>query len=142
MLSIRPGATASFAFVVSDEMTVDFEELGKGHPVYATYWMAKHLELVGRKLLVPQLQPGQEAIGHGVTVRHLRPAVPGTHLRVTGVLDRVEGNRVYTSCRVDDEWNERIGEGETIQVVLPEADIVARFAKLRDRLANQRKDPL
>ncbi|HLI52624.1 MAG TPA: thioesterase family protein [Thermomicrobiaceae bacterium] len=137
MLSIPTGATASFAFAVSDDMTVDFEELGKGHPVYATYWMAKHFELVGRKLLVPHLGPGEEAIGYGVSVRHLRPAVPGTRLRVTGVLDRVEGNRVYTNCSVDDQWGDRIGEGETIQVVLPEVDIIARFARQRDRLAEQ-----
>lgn len=137
--AIAAGTSASFAFVVTNEMTVDFEELGKGHQVYATYWMAKHLELVGRKLLVPHLEAGEEAIGYAVSVRHLRPAVPGTHLRVTGVLDRVEGNRIFSSCSVDDEWCDRIGEGETIQVVLPEADIVARFARLRERLASPRE---
>lgn len=139
MHSIPAGTTATFDFVVTDEMTVDFEELGKGHQVYATYWMAKHLELVGRKLLVPHLQPNEEAIGYSVSVRHLRPAVPGTKLRVLGTLDRVEGNRIFTNCSVDDQWGERIGEGETIQVVLPEAEIVARFSRLRERLVAEKE---
>ena len=77
MRSIPIGRTAIFELVVTPEMTVDFEELGPLHPVYATYWMAKHLELVGRKVLLPYLDPEDEGIGYGVTVRHLAPAAPG-----------------------------------------------------------------
>jgi len=138
--TIPIGHAATFTFVVTPEMTVDFEELGRVHPVYATYWMAKHMELVGRKILVPFLEPGEEGIGAAVSVRHLAPALPGERLTVEGVHDRTEGNRLYVRCRVVNQWGEVIGEGETTQVVLPAAEIEARFARQRARLDATREE--
>lgn len=134
MLTIPAGYRATFEVDVTPEMTVDFEELGQVHPVYATYWMAKHMELVGRKVLLPFLEPGEEGIGYEVRVRHLGPALPGTRLVVTGEHLRTEGNRLYVTCRVVDQWGELIGEGETTQVILPAERIEERFARLRRRL--------
>jgi fluoroacetyl-CoA thioesterase len=82
MKPIPLGYQASFETVVTDEMTVDFEhpddpQLGKLHPVYATYWMAKHMELAGRKIILPFLEEGEEGIGTKVSVDHLASALPG-----------------------------------------------------------------
>ena len=56
-------------------------------------------------------------------------------LRVTGEHVRTEGNRIHVRCRVEDATGERIGEGETVQVVLPRGRLEAR---LRDALERAR----
>jgi len=48
MRPIPLGYEAVFETVVTPEMTVNFEELGPVHPVYATYWMVKHMELAAK----------------------------------------------------------------------------------------------
>ena len=55
MLPIPVGTTATLDVVVAEAHTVDFDEMGRVHPVYATYTMARHFEEAGRKLLVPRL---------------------------------------------------------------------------------------
>lgn len=80
MRPIPEGYEAVFETVVTPEMTVHFEELGPVHPVYATYWMVKHMELAGRKIILPFLEEGEEGIGSYVEVRHLASALPGMHL--------------------------------------------------------------
>jgi len=143
---VRPipiGQTAIFELVVTPEMTVDFEELGPVHPVYATYWMARHMELVGRKILLPFLDPDEEGIGYSVAVRHLAPAAPGTPLRVTGEHVRTERNRIHVRCRVEDATGRLIGEGETIQVVLPKIALAARLRAAAEYVLGvvERTDP-
>jgi len=130
--AIPPGYLATFAVEVTPEMTVDFEELGPVHPVYATYWMAKHMELVGRKVLLPFLEAGEEGVGYEVRVRHLAPAWPGTRLRFTGEHLRTERNRLYVRCRVVDQWDRLVGEGETTQVILPATELRARFSRCQN----------
>lgn len=135
MRPIPAGYTATFTLTVTPEMTVDFEELGQVHPVYATYWMAKHMELVGRKVLLPFLEPQEEGIGYAVNVRHLAPALPGMHLTVRGEHLRTAGNRLYVRCEVHNAWGELVGDGETTQVILPSQVIQERFDLLRRRLS-------
>jgi fluoroacetyl-CoA thioesterase len=50
MIPIPVGETAVLDVVVAPPHTVDFDEMGKVHPVYATYTMAKHFEEAGRKV--------------------------------------------------------------------------------------------
>ena len=66
MLPIPVGGPATLDVVVTPAMTVDFDELGPVHPVYATYTMAKHFEEAGRALLVPHLEPGEHGVGSAV----------------------------------------------------------------------------
>ena len=81
MKPIPEGYTATHTLTVTEAMTVDFElpepELGKLHPVYATYWLAKHMELVSRKIILPFLEPHEAGIGFSVAVTHLASALPG-----------------------------------------------------------------
>lgn len=133
MKPIPPGYQAVFETVVTPAMTVEFEELGRVHPVYATYWMTKHMELASRKIILPFLEPGEEGIGFEVAVRHLASALPGMRVRVTARHRRTEGNRVYAECVAENELGDRIGEGRTTQVILPRAKIEAKFEALRAR---------
>ena len=133
MRSIPEGYQATFEIVVTDEMTVNFEELGSVHPVYATYWMVKHMELAGRKVILPFLEPSEEGIGYEVKVRHLASALPGMRVRIISEHIRTEKNRVYAHCQAFNDLDDVIGEGETTQVILAQEKLESNFDELRKR---------
>ena len=128
MKPIPPGYQGRVSIVVGPEMTVDFEDLGRVHPVYATYWLAKHMEEAGRKIILPFLEDGEDGIGNAVAVRHLAPAVPGARIEIVAAHERTEGNRVYARCHARTSLGELVGEGETEQTILPKSRIAQRFA--------------
>jgi predicted thioesterase len=131
---IPPDARTELKVVVSDEMTVEFESLGPVHPVYSTYFLAKHMEEVSRTLVLPYLEDGEEGIGHVVNVRHLSSALPGMTVTLTGTNTGSEdGRRVVVSCRAVSELGDVVGEGETVQVVVAEDWLQQRFDELRTR---------
>lgn len=118
---------------VTPEMTVQFAELGDVHPVYATYWMARHFEEAGRKIILPYLEAGEQGIGQSVEVRHLASALPGMRVRVSATFERQEGRRVHAAMVAHSELGDRIGEGSSVQVILPQERIDAGFEALRER---------
>lgn len=123
---------------VTDEMTVRFEELGPVHPVYATYWMAKHMEEAGRKIILPFLAEDEEGIGSRVSVRHLASALPGMRVDVIAEHVKTEDGRIHARCRAYNELGDLIGEGETEQIVLPRAVVARKFAELAARFRRRR----
>ena len=126
MIPIPVGSTATLDVVVTEDMTVDFDEMGKVHPVYATYTMAKHFEEAGRKLLVPHLEPGEAGIGAAVSVEHLAPSWVGDKVRVTARCVEVRNGRLTCECRATDSYGRELGRGTTVQAVLPAAVVEAR----------------
>ena len=137
MLSIPEGYQAAFELTVSDAMTVDFQQqdprLGRLHPVYATYWLTRHAELVSRMVILPFLQEGEEGIGHEVALRHVASALPGMRVRLTARLLEQQGNRVVADVRAVNELGDLVGEGRTTQVILPRARLEEGFERLRRR---------
>ncbi|SFT50613.1 Thioesterase superfamily [Geodermatophilus amargosae] len=129
MRPIAVGTTAVLDVVVTDAMTVDFDELGPVHPVYATYSMAKHFEEAGRKLLLAHLEPGEAGIGTALSVEHRVPAWPGDRIRVTARCTEVRGNRVTCACAAVDAGGRELGRGTTVQAVLSEEAVAARVAR-------------
>lgn len=139
MRPIPAGFTQTLTLTVTDEMTVDFGELGAVHPVYATYWMAKHFEEAGRKIILPFLEDGEGGIGSQVEVIHTGPALPGMTVTVTATFTAQEGRRIHADLRAVTELGDEIGHGSTTQVVLPQTRIDANFEALRDRWAAHRE---
>lgn len=137
MREIPAGRQARHELVVTPEMTVDFEQddpkLGALHPVYATYWMAKHMELASRKIILPYLEDDEEGIGFRVEVTHLASALPGMGVKVEARFRETAKNRVHVDCSVYSELGDLIGEGSTVQVILKKDRLEANFAALRDR---------
>ena len=137
MKLIPEGYTAHHELIVREDMTVDFEqaepELAKLHPVYATYWLTKHMELVSRKLILPFLDEGEEGIGFEVYVKHIASALPGMQVSLKATHLRTEGTRIYAHCKALNELGDKIGEGNTTQVVLPQAELTRAFTELRQR---------
>jgi predicted thioesterase len=124
VLPIPVGESAVLDLVVTAGMTVHFDQLGPVHPVYATYTMAKHFEEAGRTLLLRYLGPGEEGIGRSVSVEHLGPAWVGDAIRVTARCMEVRENRLTCACTAVDQDDRTLGQGTTVQVVLP-ADVLA-----------------
>ncbi|WP_104989693.1 thioesterase family protein [Deinococcus sp. NW-56] len=133
MRPIPPGFSQTLTVLVTDEMTVQFAELGAVHPVYATYWLARHFEEAGRKIILPFLEDGEGGIGTQVDVTHTASALPGMTVTVTATLTRMEGRRIVCDLRAVSELGDEIGHGTTTQMVLPQARIDANFGTLRER---------
>lgn len=138
MKTIPGGFTQTLTLTVTDEMTVDFGELGKVHPVYATYWMARHFEEAGRKIILPFLEEGDGGIGSQVEVFHTASALPGMTVTITATFERQDGRRIHASMRAVNELGDDIGHGTTTQVVLAQPKIDAGFEDLRRRWATHR----
>lgn len=138
MRPIPAGFTQTLTVTVTDEMTVEFAELGKLHPVYATYWMARHFEEAGRKIILPFLEEGEGGIGTQVDVTHRASALPGMTVTVTATFDRMDGRRIHATMRAVNELGDEIGTGTTTQMVLAQEKIDANFERLRDRWAAHR----
>ena len=138
MRPIPDGYETRHQIVVTDAMTVDFEDredprLGKLHPVYATYWLAKHMELVSRKIILPFLEEGEAGIGFEVAVKHLASALPGMRVTLTARFERMERNRVFATCQAVSELGDVLGTGSTVQVILSEERLEGAFDDLRRR---------
>jgi fluoroacetyl-CoA thioesterase len=138
MREIPEGYEETVGVVVTDEMTVNFGELGRVHPVYATYWLAKHMEEAGRKVIVPFLQEDEEGIGRAVSVTHLASALPGMRIEVTArhvsTVTNAEGRfKIQSECTAYSELGDLIGTGSTEQYVFPATTVESNFAKLEER---------
>jgi len=126
---LLPGAQAQVTIVVTPDMVAEFEELGVVHPVYSTWSMVRHMELACRQLILPYLEPDEEAVGYSVSVTHLSPTPVGMRVTVTARLEQTDGNRIICAVEAHNERT-RIGEGTHVQVVLPRARLQARIASV------------
>ena len=95
----------------------------------------KHMELVSRKIILPYLEQGEEGIGFRVEVDHLASALPGMRVDVDATFVRQERNRVHVACRAHSELGDLIGEGATVQVILPLTKLQSNIAALEERWA-------
>lgn len=121
---LKAGLTVDMPAKVEKHMRPHLQGLVR-HPLYATWAMVYHMETVSRMLLVPYLEPHEEAVGGAVLVKHLRPARVGAPLHVVARLVRVRGSRVYSRAEVHSRGR-KIGEGSVLQVVMTRS----RFARL------------
>jgi predicted thioesterase len=103
--------------------------------------MAKHMELAGRKIILPFLEAGEEGIGSKVNVDHQASALPGMRVRIVAEHLRTEGNRVHAKCTAWNELGDQIGEGYTEQVILPRAKLLRMFERLQERWQASRSRP-
>ncbi len=129
---LTPGARAEVTLVVTPQMTAEFEDLGPVHPVYSTWSMVRHMELACRKIILPYLEPDEEAVGYSISVTHLAPTPVGMRVTVSARLAQIDGSRIVCTVEAANELT-RIGEGTQIQVVLPRQRLAARIAQMSRR---------
>jgi fluoroacetyl-CoA thioesterase len=85
--------------VVTNEMTARLFDR-EYHPVYATYWMARHIEEAGRLLVEPHLGPDEDAVGFELSMRHERPARIGDRLELRARVSEVDPFRCVAEVEV------------------------------------------
>ncbi len=115
---LTPGASAEVAVVVDESMVARFDQLGLVHRVYSTWSLVKHMEEASRKLILPYLEPHEDAVGYAVEVVHLAPTLVGMRVVVRATLERIEGRRVYTRVEAFNEET-KIGKGRHVQALVP-----------------------
>lgn len=143
MHAIPAGHSVTLEIMVTPDMTVHFHELGQGpgHPVYATYWIARHFEEAGRKLLLPFREEGEEGVGTFVSVEHLASALPGMRVQIVATVENVEGRRLNCTLRATSELGDLIATGRTGQYVTKGEKLERNFKGLEDRwLAYQQEN--
>ena len=121
---LHPGAEASVTVTVTPDMLATFEELGAVHPLYATWSMVRHMELACRKIILPYLEPDEDAVGHSISVTHLAPTRSGARVTARARLLEIAGPRIICAVEAYND-REQIGEGTQVQVVMPKSRIRA-----------------
>jgi predicted thioesterase len=127
---LLPGSVAEIEVVVDESMFAAFE--GKiVHPVLSTVAMIEVMELAGRRIILPYLEPDEEGVGEAIDVRHTAPTVAGMRVRVRATLDRIDGNRII--CGVEAR-NDRgtIGSGTFTQRIVKKSDLAGTIAELEE----------
>jgi predicted thioesterase len=115
---LHPGAEASVTVTVTPDMLATFEELGAVHPLYATWSMVRHMELACRKIILPYLEPDEDAVGHSISVTHLGPSRVGDRVTARARLLEMRGNRIVCAVEAHTAAG-KIGEGTQVQILLP-----------------------
>ena len=141
MHAIPDGHSVSLEVTVTEEMTVHFHELGHGplHPVYSTYWIARHFEEAGRKLLLPFREEGEEGVGTFVEVQHLASALPGMKVEHVATVESVDGRRLTCRLSATSELGDLIATGRTGQYVTQKSKLERNFQTLRERWEAQQQ---
>lgn len=122
---LKPGMAAAVSTVVTEAMTARLAG-APIHPVLATTVMIEWMEWASRKLILPYLEPDEDAVGYRVEVVHLEPTRVGEPFTATAELLAIEGSRVETAVWAENPRG-RIGHGRITQVVLKKADLARRF---------------
>lgn len=126
MRAYQGNETASLSFTVTDDMVAAFggEVI---HRVLSTWALVHHMEWAARKLLVPNLEEGEEGAGAGVDVRHLAPAPVGSRVEVTAAFVREAPGRLV--ARVEARSGEGLlAEGTVYQAIWPKGQLARRMA--------------
>lgn len=129
LAELTAGTAASIVVTVTEDMTAAFGELGAVHPVYSTWNLVRHMEEASRKVILPYLAPGEDAVGYQVEVTHLAPTLVGQRVTVTARFVARDGRKLV--CEVAAR-NARglIGIGRTVQVLVDRAWLAERLAAL------------
>ena len=103
--------------IVTPDMLATFEELGTVHPFYSTWSMVRHMELACRKIILPFLEPDEDAVGHSISVTHLAPTGVGEQVTARARLTQISGRRIVCAVEAFNS-REKIGEGTQVQMIV------------------------
>ncbi len=126
---LTPGIEASVTVTVTEDMLAHFEDLGLVHPVYATWFMVKHMELASRKVILPFLEPHEEAVGYSVSVTHIAPTPAGATVTARARLVGIDGSQIVCAVSAHNGVT-TIGQGTTIQMLVPADTLRARLPEI------------
>lgn len=121
--TLRPGAIATFQYVVPAEKTVpnlypDAPDFAAMPAVFATGYMVGLMEWTCMKVLAPHLDAGEGSLGVDINVNHLAATLPGQTVTVTAECIEVKGRRISFKVLAHDGVD-KIGEGTHARAVVP-----------------------
>lgn len=116
---LLPGAKARVDAVVAPDMVATLG--GRTvHPLLATARMIEWMEWAGRRLLLPYLEPDEDAVGYALDIVHLKPTRVGEPFWAVATFVERRENRLEAEVRA---YNPRglIGRGRFTQVLVARA---------------------
>jgi fluoroacetyl-CoA thioesterase len=128
--TLKPGATAKFAFRIPAEKTVphlypEAAEFREMPTVFATGFMVGLMEWTCLKVLESHLDEGEGSLGVHIDVSHIAATVPGQTVTVDAECTGVAGRRITFHVKAHDGI-ELIGEGRHERIIVPWKQFVAR----------------
>ena len=126
--ALKPGVTAEVTVEVTEDMCPAFDGVVV-HRVYSTWSLAHHMELAARKVLAPNLEPGEEGIGTHLSIDHLAPTPLGTDVHVTVTVSAVDGRKVTLSASVHDAL-ELVGTGTHVRFLV---DVPRQIRRIEEK---------
>lgn len=128
MTSFQPGDTRIYEKTVTEKDTATFDA-GQVHPVYATFALGRDAEWACRLFVLEMKQEDEEGIGTFLNVEHVSPALLGSNVKFTAVVDKIEGNAII--CSFEATVNGRlIAKGQTGQKILKKEKLNRLFDQL------------
>ncbi|MGC8486853.1 MAG: thioesterase family protein [Clostridia bacterium] len=119
------GARSRVDAVVTEEMVATLG--GRAvHPVLATARMIEWMEWAGRRLILPYLEPEEDAVGHAIDVVHLRPTRVGSRFWAIAEWEGRHGTKLLTRVAAYNDAG-LIGEGRFIQALIPRTVLERAF---------------
>ncbi len=88
------------------------------HPVLATARMIEWMEWASRLVILPFLEPTEDAVGYAVSVVHRRPTPVGAPFWAVARFQRQDGTRIVTTVAAHNA-DGPIGDGTVTQVLVP-----------------------
>lgn len=121
--NLAAGAAFELEFEVAESMCPHFDGT-LVHPVCATWTICHHMEVAGRKLLAPHLEPHEEAVGAHISIDHRAPAVIGSRVVVRAVATDVTHRRLEASVSAHAEGR-LLANGRFVQIILSRERLAA-----------------
>lgn len=119
------GMAATVQTRVADDMVARWGGQ-RVHPVLGTAHLIQWMEWAGRKLILPYLEAGEDAMAYRIEVVHLKPCRVGESFTATAEFRALEGNRVVAEVYADGPRG-RLGQGQFTQVVLARSALEAHW---------------
>lgn len=121
-------AQFTLSICITEEMTaiLDNKQI---HPVYSTFWLVYHAELASRKAIEPYFETDDQAIGAGISVRHISMASIGETVEITAIIKEYNGSKILSEfIAAIPKHNIIIAKGEQTQILMKQADIDKRIS--------------
>jgi len=122
--TLAPGITATRAYPVDRERTIDF--MGEDARVYATPMLVRDIEVTCRELLLAHLEPGEDSVGTRVEIDHLAATLMGMKVSITATLAELKGRAAIFDVTATDGLD-TICRGR-------HARFIANVAQVKERL--------
>ncbi|WP_044639841.1 thioesterase family protein [Risungbinella massiliensis] len=124
---LLPGMKQEITITVEESMRPAFDEVVI-HDVMSTVSMIYQMERVGRKMLVPYLEPHEEGAGYALDVCHTGIAVIGQEVTITAICTEVSDRRLVCDV-VARTVDNVVGEGTFTQAIFPKEKLTRKIAK-------------